>query len=325
MISRRKFISNTSATVLASSLIPWAHAEETYPRRPIKFLVGNPPGGTDDLLSRTIAQSVGSTLGQPIVVENKGGGSTTIAGATLAMSPPDGYNVLCLTSAGIAQTALRENLRYGLKDFAPIIGIGGYPLALTVSAESNINTLDELIAKARSSKGVVFANAGVGTVAHLTAIMFLNTIKGDGLDVAYKNNPEALQALAGGFADMIFASASEAAALRPDKKIKVIAVTSSTRAVNMPDVPTMAELGYPSINSMLWHGFVAPARTPPAIVSKLADSIETAVNTSAFHNLMDPQAYQTDLIKGAELQNFMVTQAAKWRKVIADNKISVTS
>src|SRR5207249_377613 len=123
--------------------------------------------------------------------------------------------------------------------------------------------IDELKALARSPDGISYATGGVGTMAHLNTIRFLKAIQGTGTHVSYRNNPDGLQALAGGFTQMMLASASEVAPLRADGKLRVIAVTSEQRAVNLPDVPTMRELGYPSLNPTLWHGYVAPAGTPP--------------------------------------------------------------
>ena len=196
-----------------------------------------------------MAQTVSVELGQPVIVENRPGGSTTLAGNAVAAAQPDGYNILCLITAGVIQMVLRDNLRYGLIIFTPIVGIGGYPLALIVSAKAGITNLDELLAAARVSDGVTFASGGVGTVGHLTATMFLQEIKGNGIHVSYKNNPEGLQALAGGFTQMIFASAREAAILKDNPSVRVLAVTSQTRAANLPNVPTTSEIGFPQINS----------------------------------------------------------------------------
>jgi len=317
----------------ASSLLPLsvlsgpAFGRAAYPNRVIRIVVGNAAGGTDDSISRFLANSVTGQLGQSVVVENRGGGSTTIAGATVAMASPDGYTLLCLISAGIAQTVLREKLRYGMNSFFPVIGVGGYPLALAVSttAKTPIRGMDDLLVAARSPDGVMFANGGVGTIAHLTSVQFLNSIKGKGTDVAYRNNPEGLQALAGGYANMIFAAASEVAAMKGDGRVKVLAVTSEQRAINLPEIPTMRELGYPSINSSLWHGFVAPAGTPPEVVQVLADAFKKAVEDPTFQNRFKPMAFQENLKTGPALSEFITAEAARWRKVIAENNIRIAA
>jgi tripartite-type tricarboxylate transporter receptor subunit TctC len=228
MISRRKVLVGASAAVSAGLLPRGSNAQDKWPSRLITIHIGNAPGGDDDTLSRFLAQTVSVELGQPVIVENRPGGSTTLAGNAVAAAQPDGYNILCLITAGVIQTVLRDNLRYGLDNFTPIVGIGGYPLALIVSAKAGITNLDELLAAARTSDGVTFASGGVGTVGHLTATMFLKEIKGNGIHVSYKNNPEGLQALAGGFTQMIFASAREAAILKDNPSVRVLAVTSQS-------------------------------------------------------------------------------------------------
>lgn len=231
-----------------------------------------------------------------------------VGAAAAAASAPDGYTILCLISAGINQTALRDKLPYTLNSFVPIAGVGGFPLALAVATDSKIKTIDDLKAHARSSGGVKYSSGGVGTMAHLTSVRFLKVLQGTGLNVAYKNNPEGLNALMGGFTDMIFASESEVAALRAGGKIRALAVTSSQRGTSLPDVPTMRELGFPSIDPTLWHGFMAPAGTPADIVAKLAGVITKGVKDPEFQNLLKPMGFQEDIRAGESLKQLTMTE-----------------
>lgn len=323
MISRRDILRAAPALVAAGAT-GTAFAQASYPTRPIRIIVCNAPGGTDDLISRTLAKKMMSELGQPVVVENRGGGSTTIGAAAVAASAPDGYTILCLISAGINQTALREKLPYSLNSFVPIAGVGGFPLALAVSTDSKIKTIDDLKALARSPGGAKYSTGGVGTMAHLTSVRLLKALQGTGLNVAYKNNPEGLNALMAGFTDMMFASESEVAALRVGGKIRALAVTSSQRGTSLPDVPTMRELGFPSIDPTLWHGFMAPAGTPADIVAKLAAVITKGVKDPEFQNLLKPMGFQEDIRTGEALKQFIAGEAARSREVIVENKIQVT-
>ena len=284
MISRRKVLVGASAAVSAGLLPRGSNAQDKWPSRLITIHIGNAPGGDDDTLSRFLAQTVSVELGQPVIVENRPGGSTTLAGNTVAAAQPDGYNILCLITAGVIQTVLRDNLRYGLDNFTPIVGIGGYPLALIVSAKAGITNLDKLLAAARTSDGVTFASGGVGTVGHLTATMFLKEIKGNGIHVSYKNNPEGLQALAGGFTQMIFASAREAAILKDNPSVRVLAVTSQTRAANLPNVPTTSEIGFPQINSRVWYSYAAPAGVSDEVVGKFSAASSRAFKIRSFRS-----------------------------------------
>jgi tripartite-type tricarboxylate transporter receptor subunit TctC len=324
MLSRRKILGAAPA-LAATAFAGGALADAGYPQRVVKIVVGNQAGGTDDAISRFVADKLTKEFGQAFIVDNRGGGSTTIAGTAVASAPPDGYTLLCLISAGINQTALRDKLPYKLSSFVPIIGVGGFPVALAVSATTKpkITNLQELAAAARSGDGVTFASGGVGTMGHLTCTRLLNVLKGKGVHVTYRNNPEGLQALAGGFAQMMFASASEVSALRGEDKLRVLAVASSQRASNLPDVPTMKELGFPDFDVQLWHGFVAPKGTPPDIVAKLATAISRAVKDPEFLNRFKPLAYQEDIKTGEALSAFINGEAARWKEVIVANDIRV--
>jgi tripartite-type tricarboxylate transporter receptor subunit TctC len=324
MISRRHILGAAPA-LAATCLAGEAYAQSAYPNKPIRIIVGNAAGGTDDVISRHVADKLTKEWGQPVIVDNRGGGSTTIAGGYVATQPADGYTLLCLISTSINQTVLRDKLPYKLSSYAPIVGVGGFPVALAVSAiaKPKITNLDELAAVARSGDGITFGSGGVGTMGHLTCTRLLNVLKGKGVHVTYRNNPEGLQSLIGGHTQMFVASASEVSALRGEDKLRVLAVAAPQRASNLPDVPTLGELGIPDFNVVLWHGFVAPAGTPPDIVAKLADGISRAMKDQEFLNRWRPMAYQEDLKTGEALTAFMNGEAARWKKVIVDNEIRV--
>jgi tripartite-type tricarboxylate transporter receptor subunit TctC len=324
MLARRKLFLGAGALAAASSAdFAPARAQQPYPTRPIKIIIANPPGGDDDTLTRFITQSISADLGQPIVVDNRGGASTTIGGMAAAQSAADGYTLLCMHMASIIQTVLRSRLSYSTVSFTPIIGIGGYPMALVVSPRSPIRTLADLKAVASKGEGINYASAGAGTLGHLTAVRFMNAIQGKGTHVPYKNNPEGLQGLAGGFSDMMFPSAREAAQLGKEGLVRVLAVTSKQRLTSLPDTPTMSELGIPQIDSRLWYSYVAPAGTPPEIITRLGDVIEKAVRTPAFGERFHPLSFQTDILRGEPLAQFINTQADRFRALVVENSLSV--
>lgn len=323
MFTRRSIMSGGTAFVAASLGVRGAFAQQ-YPNKPVKIVIANPPGGDDDTLTRFIAQAITGELGQPVIVENRGGGATTVGGMAVAQAAPDGYTLLCVHMASIIQTVLRDKLSYNLKSFTPVTSIGGYPMALVVSPKSQIKTFDDLKAAVAKNDATTFATAGAGTLAHLTSIRFLKAVNGKGTHVAYKNNPEGLQALAGGFTEFMFPSAREAANLRKDGLVNVLAVTSKERTNNLPDVPTMTELGYPQVDSRLWYSYVAPAGTPPEIVERLASLIQKAVQSPAFTERFQPLAFQPDLMKGAPLTQYLDAQAARFREIIVENNVRFT-
>jgi tripartite-type tricarboxylate transporter receptor subunit TctC len=324
MLARRRLLLGSGALAAAGHLgLAPAGAQQPYPSRAIRIIVANPPGGDDDTLTRFITQAISVDLHQPIVVDNRGGASTTIGGMAAAQAAPDGYTLLCMHMASIIQTVLRSRLSYSTASFAPIIGIGGYPMALVVSPKSPIRNLADLKAVASKGEGITYASAGAGTLGHLTAVRFLNAIQGKGTHVPYKNNPEGLQGLAGGFTEMMFPSAREAAQLGKEGLVRVLAVTSKERSANLPDTPTMAELGLPQIDSRLWYSYVAPVGTPAEIISRLGDVIEKAVKSPAFSERFQPLAFQTEILRGEPLAQFINTQASRFRTLIIENNLSI--
>lgn len=323
MVSRRHVIIGGGAVASAALMPGYAWAQAEWPVQPITINIGNAPGGDDDTLSRFLAESMGAELGQPVVVENKPGGSTTVAATAVTSAAPDGYNLMCIIAPTVVQTVLRDNLPFTLDSFTPIIKIGTYPLALLVSATAGIDSLEKLIELAKTGDGVTFASGGVGTVGHLTCTIFLKEIGGNGVHVSYKNNPEGIQALAGGFTQMMIVSGREAGLLKDDPNVKVLAVTTAERASNLPDTPTMTEVGYPQIAGRVWYGYVGPAGLDAAVVEKLATAIRNGVESPVFQERFSPLSFQTELVEGDEFKQFLVSEAERYGKVIEENDIRV--
>lgn len=322
MITRRNVVIGAAA-LAAASLTGTGVLAQQYPNKPLKIIVANPPGGDDDTLTRFIVDQIQGEFGQPIIVDNRGGAATTIGTRAAAQSAPDGYTLVCVHMASIIQTVLRPNLDYSLKSFTPVIGIGGYPMALVISPKAKFQTFDELKAAVAKDDSVTYAAAGPGTMAHLSGVRFLSAVNGKGTMIPYKNNPDGLQGLAGGFTDFMFPSAREGAALSTNGLIKVLAVTSKQRLPILPNTPTMTELGLPQIDSRLWYSYLAPAGTPPEVVARLGDLIEKAVRSPKFKERFEAQSFQTDIQRGEPLAQYMNATAEGFRKAIADNNIKV--
>jgi tripartite-type tricarboxylate transporter receptor subunit TctC len=260
-----------------------AAAEGTYPTRPIKMIVPNPAGGVGDLISRVLAEKANAELGQPIVIENRSGATTVIGTDAVARSKPDGYTFLSLTTSGVVVSVLREKLPYNLeRDFTPIISVGSFPMALTVSAASSINSFADLVAAARSTRGITYASGGVGTLAHLSSVRLIKELNGAGNHVPYRGNNDAIQALLGNHVQMFFPSTAEALPLATSGEIRVLGVTSEERLPTLPDVPTMRELGFAQFNPRLWYAFLVPANTPANVISRLHDALAKATMDSLY-------------------------------------------
>lgn len=325
MISRRGLVRGASAIAAGRAFErSAAAADETFPTRLVRIVIGNAPGGTDDSISRRVAATMSGELRQSVIVENRPGASTTIGALAVARSAPDGHTLFMLNVAGIIQTVLRDNLSYGLRDFTPIVGIGGFPLVLIVSSRSNIRSIADLAAAAKTPDGITFATAGVGTIAQLTSVRLLKELGGTGVHIPYRGNPEGIQGVAGGFAQMMFASTVEVAPLRNEGRVRILAVTSGRRAVNLPDVPTMGELGLPEFNPRLWYAYMAPAGTPAPVVARLAASITKAVEDASFQDSFIPLGFQADIRTGDAVSALIAAEAERWSAVIRENNISVT-
>jgi len=301
-----------------------AAAEETYPTRPIKMIVPNPAGGVGDLIARVLAEEMNAELGQPVVIENRSGATTMIGTDAVARSKPDGYTILSLTTSGVVVSVLREKLPYNLeRDFTPIISVGSFPMALTVSAASNINSFADLVAAATSTKDITYASGGVGTLAHLSSVRLLKELNGTGNHVPYRGNNDAIQALLGNHVQMFFPSTAEALPLATSGQIRVLGVTSEERLPTLPDVPTMRELGFAQFNPRLWYAFLAPANTPANIVSRLHDALAKATMDSSVQARLKAVGFTMEIKDPAAVSAFMKEEAVRWGKIIKDNDIKI--
>lgn len=302
-----------------------AHAQETYPSRPIRIVVANPPGGVGDVISRTLGERAGKELNATFIIDNRPGASTTIGTTFAARSEPDGYTILSLTSSGIVATLLQERLGYQLdRDFVPIIGVGSFPMALAVSNTSNIRSIQDLAAAAKSERGLTYGSGGAGTMAHLAAVRLLNELGGKGAHVPFRGNTDALQAMAGGHIEALFPSVSEVPPLLASGSLRVLAVTARERLPSLPDVPTMAELGFADFTPRLWYGFLAPARVPAPILARLHTAFATALRDPAVQQRLVPLGFSIEGQDPESTARYIREDAARWRAVIQANNLRAT-
>jgi len=247
------------------------HAQ-TYPNKPVRLVVGFAPGGGTDVVARLLAQKLAEALGQPFVVENRPGATGMIGAKTVATSAPDGYTLLLahVNSQAIAP-ALMEKPQYDpVKDFAAIAYVGYVPNVLVINAAMPVKTVPELVARAKSKpEGLSYASPGVGSTNHLAGEMLRMDTGAQFLHVPYKGSGPATVDLLGGQVDMNFDAMTSAIPHIKSGKLRALAVTTPARDPELPDVPTMGELGYKTFDITNWYGLVAPAGTPAAIVSAL--------------------------------------------------------
>jgi tripartite-type tricarboxylate transporter receptor subunit TctC len=263
-----------SASLLAAALLALAAYGQAYPNKPVRMVVGFPPGGGTDILARIVAQKLSETWGQQVVVENRPGASATIAANIVAKAPPDGYTISMgqLTPNAIAPALMAELPYDPARDFVPIILVGTSPNVLVVTPGLPAKNLQELVALAKSRPGkVTYASSGPGSLQHIAGELFSNVAGVEIVHVPYKGSGQAIVDLMSGQVDLNFDSVPAVLQQVKAGKLRAIAVTSAKRSSGLPEIPSVAESGYADYDLTTWWGLFAPAGTPPAIVAKIHD------------------------------------------------------
>lgn len=302
-----------------------AQADENWPTKPIRLLVGFAPGGPTDNVARILAEKLGSELGQTVVVENKAGAAGNIAAAALAQATPDGYTLLYNTSSIVISPWVYKSPGFDpLKDFAPVGLTAAVPLVLAVNTQVPAATADDLVKLIKDNpEKFNYASSGVGAIEHLTAAQILSTLGLKATHVAYKGTAPAQVDLIAGATQ--FTTTTLNTAISPVKagKLRALAITSQNRWTGMPDVPTVAETLIPGFESLAWQGIVAPAGTPAPIVKKLNAAINVALQSSDVQQKLDQQG--TIPLGGSpeKFQNYIQLEYERWKTVVEQAGASV--
>jgi len=277
----KRALMHGGAALLSCGCIAHAIAQ-TYPSKAVRVLVGFAAGGGTDTAARMVAQKLSESLGQPVVVENRGGSGGIIASEMVAKAAPDGHTLLMMAAADSIQPAMRIKMPYELpKDFSPIslVVTGAFVLALHPSVPAK--NVKELLAIARSRAGQLnYATSGIGSSAHLAAELMNSLAKVKTTHVPYKGVSQGVVGVALGEADMIFASVTAAQPLIESGRLRPIAVSTAKRSALMPNMPTLHESGVPGYDRTGWYGMMGPAGLSRDVLTKLNSSIVRAVNTS---------------------------------------------
>ena len=305
--------------VVLSLVACGAAGQTNWPTKPITYVVPYPPGGTTDILGRTITQRLTSALGQPIVVDNKAGATGTIGGAFVARAAPDGYTLLG-TSIG-PQTIvphLMPKMQYDpAKAYEPVIMVGTVPHVLVVAVTAPYKTVAELVAAAKANPGgITFASGGNGTILQMQGEMLRLQSGTEMTHVPYKGDIPAMQDVMSGQATLVFVPVAAALPQIQGGRLRALAVTTAERLKALPQVPTMTELGYKDFVVEQWQAIYAPAGTPPAIVGKLNDEIGRILKDPAVVTTLDKAGVT---IVGGAPQQLAQQQAAdfeRWGRII---------
>lgn len=292
-MQRRLFALTLAALAVAAPLA--ASAQANWPERPIKMLVGFPPGGSTDLAARIIAAKLTQSLGQPVLVENRAGASGNIAADAVAAAPPDGYLLLMAASSFAAAPAFSDKLTWDpLKSFTPIAQVATVPILAVVTPALGAKSAADLVKVSKARPGKLnLASPGPTTLVRLSGEQFKQVAGVDWVTVHYKGGAPAMQDMLAGTADIMFANISDVMAQVKAGKLQPIAVASPNRSAMAPDVPTFREAGYPDFVFTTWQAVVGPAGLPPAIVNRLNAEIRRIV--------MQPEVQQQFLNMGTEV------------------------
>ena len=306
------------ATLCAIVIGTAAHAQ-AYPAKPIHLLVAFPPGGPVDIIARLIAPKMSETLGQPVIVENKVGASGNVATAEVAKSAPDGYTLLAHSSAYAVNPTLFSNPGYDpAKDLLALAVVAQQANIVLVNASFPARTLDEL--KAAMEKGkTAFASPGAGTTPHLTAEnLFHLRWKTDATHVPFKGAGPAVAGLLAGEPPIGCMAGSGPMANIKSGKLRALAVSSAKRLPQLPDVPTLNELGYTGMEDYTWVGIFAPAGTPRDIAQRLNDAVLKAVGSADLRARLDALAFEATAAPLVQTASYVRSEVAKWAKVVRD-------
>lgn len=306
-------------TLLAS---PLAMAQN-WPTKPIKLIIPFAAGGTTDILGRLLAQQLTKDLGQNVVVENKPGAGGNIAAEFVAQSAADGYTIMLASGSMLTVNPFlykRLPVNYA-KDFVYITNVASGPMLVSVSTKLPVKTLGEFIAYAKT-KDLNFGSAGIGSQVHMAAENLTYSANIPATHVPYKGESAAINDLVAGQIDFMVGNLTAATGFAKNGQIKPLAVTSSKRAKQLPDVPTVAEAGIPGFESTGWFGLVAPASTPKTITDKIYAATVKAVNSEALRASLDLNGLTAVVNTQKEFESQVKAESVVWDKVIKGRNIS---
>ncbi len=323
-MSTHRFALASLATGFALSLSPAADAGG-YPEKALRLIVPFPPGAGTDMFGRTIAQKLNEHMGQSVVVENKPGGGATLGTDVVAKSQPDGYTLLLSTTSHAINPSVYPSLPYDtLKDFATVTEVATVPTVLIVHPSVPVKTVQQLVLFAKAHPGALnVGSSGSGTVFHLAAEMLKSMAGIDMVHVPFKGGGPALAALLGGEVNVLFETTLTVAPQAKAGKLRPLAVGTLTRSSVFPELPTIAESGFPGFSAENWYGIYVSSGTPKQIVYRLNQEIVRALNLPDVHERFASQG--ADLVGNTPEQHaaFLKSEMDKWQRVARQANVKV--
>jgi tripartite-type tricarboxylate transporter receptor subunit TctC len=311
------------AAAAASPLRAQSAAQARFPERPISLLVPFAPGGIADLTARAVAEHMGRSLGQPVVVENKPSAGSIVASQAVATARPDGHTLLLLSNGHAVSVSLFKKLPYDpQKDFAPISLLGSFDLGLFVPTNSRFTTLAELVNHAKANPGKLnIGTIASGSTQHLAAKLFETLAGIDALVVPYRGSPAVLTALRAGELDLVFEITGPMVPHLAAGAVRALAVSSSRRNPALPDVPTVQQAGVAGYNVASWNALTAPAGTPPDVIAVLNRAVREALVSPAVQDKLGRSGMRLAASTPAELQALLASEIRHWAEVIRTARI----
>ncbi|MEF7616987.1 tripartite tricarboxylate transporter substrate binding protein [Aquincola sp. MAHUQ-54] len=311
-----------SGLLLAAAALA-ASAQERFPAKPITLIVPFAPGGIADVTARAVAEAMGKTLGQTVVVDNRPSAGSIVASQAVASARPDGHTLLLMTNANAVSVGLFKKLPYDtLKDLQPISTLGTFDLGIVVPASSPFKTLPELLRHAKAHPGELKTGTiAVGSTQHLSAKLF-ETVAGISLlTVPYKGSPAVLMALRSGEIEVAMEIVGPMLSQLQSGQIRALAVTGAQRNAALPDVPTVQQAGLPAYDVTSWNAIAAPAGTPPATVDALQRAIAGAVADPSVRTRLEGLGMRLQASTPAQARELLARDVQRWGAVIRDAKI----
>lgn len=317
-VARRRVV--LGAALLAA--LPASAQTGEYPNRPIRLLVGTAPGGAIDIVARIVTARVQKSTGQPFVIEYHPGPFTAMK--LVAGAPADGYTLMIASTTITVNPSLYPKSGVDASSIAPVAKLTDTPIVLVTRPDLGVGSVAELLKLARAQKGKLsFATAGVGSPPHLSAELFQSVTDIDLLHVPYKGVAPALVDVTAGRVDVMFTSYGSVLSFIKANRVKVLAVTNEKRIPQMPDVPTLRELGYPAATFGSWTGVIAPPKTPPDIIAVVNRELVRAVQDPAVQKLLFEQGFTPSESSAAEFGNLLRAETQSFKALIARAGIAV--
>ena len=309
--------------IVSSLLLSSISYAQEFPAKPIKVIVGYAPGGAVDLIARALGKNMSESLGQPIVVENKPGGGTNIATKLLIDSPPDGYTLMLAANALAANKSLYKPQPFDPEtDITPIALVGNVPVVLATTVNSKYANIGELIKAAKvRPDDITFGSPGNGATPHM-AVKFFEQAAGISLKhVPYKGGSAAITDLIGGQIDLVATNMLEIAPQVKAGKLRILAVMSPKRSPLFPEVPTIAESGFPGFEAFVWYGLIAPAKTPAHVVSKLYAAVEKSLASKEMVERLASAGGEVTPGPRSQLGNLIKFESRRYEKMVREANI----